>query len=179
MHQFLFFDINKNKINEYKSTLQQFTNTSFLNSSLDDLVTNYKFDILVSPANSFGDMRGGIDEFISKKWPGIDKNVLSKVSESKYVDYSDKKYIPVGHCEIVSLDIKTNKYLLIAPTMYLPGNIYGTNNVERAFSAIMKQIENYKNVIIACPCLGTGIGGLSGTDSALQIKNVLNKYVKN
>lgn len=176
MTKFLFFDVNTKKINEYEIILKQYTNLCFLNCSLNDLVTDYKFDILVSPANSFGDMTGGIDLAISKKWPNIVKNVLNKVNESKYRDSGDRKYIPVGVCEIVDLDI--NKYLLIAPTMYLPGNINNSNNIERAFSAILEMTKNYKNMIIACPCLGTGIGGLTGTDSALQIKNAIDKFTK-
>lgn len=169
MPKIIFFDYNKDKISQYQKVLGNIDNTSFINCSLDDLFKKYNVDILVSPANSYGIMTGGIDRDIVKLFPTVEKNVLKKVNESVYNDSSLKKYIPVGKCKHVPLN-NNGKILLIAPTMQLPHNIVETNNIELAFSAILKAIKNLDDcVIVACPCLGTGVGGMSGTESAVQI----------
>lgn len=168
MPTIIFFDYNKEKISQYQKVLGNINNTIFINCLLEDLFKKYNVDILVSPANSYGAMTGGIDRDIVKLFPVVEKNVLKKVNESVYSDSSSRKYIPVGKCKHVSLN--NGKILLIAPTMQLPQNIVGTDNIELAFSAILEAIKHLDDcVIVACPCLGTGVGGMSGTESAMQI----------
>ncbi len=58
--------------------------------------------------------------------------------------------------------------------MLTPRNIQETNNVYLAFSAIYKNTKDLgTSVIVVCPCLGTGIGGMSGDESAEQILRFL------
>lgn len=174
--KFLFFDIDSTKISEYQNVLGKIKNLDFLHGSLDDIMKNYNVDVLVSPANSFGVMTGGIDRDIAKKYPMVVQNVNSKVSDSYNSDSGGRKFIPVGTCEAVSLDNK-KKVLLIAPTMFLPRNIVGTNNVAMAFIAILNRTKRLKHterdILVACPCLGTGVGGLGGKESANQILRAL------
>jgi O-acetyl-ADP-ribose deacetylase (regulator of RNase III) len=178
MISFLFFDWNNDKIDGYRRILHKHSNIIFFNGSLDQLIEQYDFDILVSPANSFGVMNGGIDKDIAKQWPDVAKNVLDKVKCSNYSDNGNRQYIPVGKCEIVYLDNKKkDKFLLIAPTMYGPQKIVGTQNVALAFSAIINLIKNITYpIVIACPCLGTGVGCMTGDESAKQIDKVLQNY---
>ena len=170
--KFLFFDLNEQKINEYKKILGHIKNTIFECNTLDEIFQKYDVDILVSPANSYGIMTGGIDRDIAKKYPMVVKNVNDRVSVSKYSDSAGRKYIPVGACEAVNLD-NDKKILLIVPTMLLPKNIIDTQNVKIAFTAMLKKIkvihDSKYNVLLACPCLGTGVGQLTGTYSANQI----------
>lgn len=175
----LFFDINSDKINQYQSVLKGTKNVYFYHGSLDDVMSKYSVDILVSPANSFGVMTGGIDRDIANKYPMVIDNVKNKINESNFVDSGGRKYIPVGKCEAVKLD-NQKKVMIIAPTMFLPKNIVGTNNVYLAFNAILDKIEKLKytnyDVVVACPCLGTGVGGLTGTESANQILKSFNIF---
>ena len=157
----LFFDIDSTKIKEYENILGEIKNLDFVHGSLDDIMEKYTVDVLVSPANSFGVMTGGIDRDIANKYPMVVQNVNNKINESHRLDSGGRKYIPVGSCEAVSLDNK-KKIMLIAPTMFLPKNIVGTNNVALAFVAILNKTKRLwhteREVLMACPCLGTGVG---------------------
>jgi O-acetyl-ADP-ribose deacetylase (regulator of RNase III) len=179
MPKIVFFDINADKIDSYKKLLGNFKNTSFFHGSLDRVIEKYNVSVLISPANSFGVMTGGIDRDIAGKYPDVVKNVLNKVRQSTYKDSSGRHYIPVGMCEAVMLENSDiNKCLLIAPTMFLPQNIVGTKNVAMAFRAILGKIKFLGNhIVVACPCLGTGVGGMSGEESATQIAYCLEHFL--
>ncbi len=177
---FVFFDQTKEKIDGYQKYLSSYPNMIFIHGTLDDILNTYYNKstpfVLVSPANSYGNMRGGIDLCIIRKFPECEKKVLDEVKKSPYIDSTSRNIIPVGKCRCVELDNKQN-VLIIAPTMETPKNIQGTENVYAAFKAIYKVTKQLsKNTIVACPCLGTGIGGMSGEDSALQILKYL-QYV--
>lgn len=177
MPTIVFFDQDKDKIEQYSKILKYLNlNMKFLHASLDDIVNKYYETnpfILVSPANSYGDMNGGIDKAIIDKFPLVNKRVSALIKKSPYLDSGDRPFIPVGKMDFVELDDKKN-ILIVAPTMLTPRNIVGTNNIYLAFSAIYKNIKCLDdNVIIAIPCLGTGIGGLTGEESAKQILRVL------
>lgn len=121
-------------------------------------------------------MKGGIDYAIIKRFPKCEKRVLELVKSSKYVDSEDRNIIPVGKCGCVPLDNShgADGLLIVAPTMETPKNIKGTTNIYLAFKAIYDIVKKLNSItIVACPCLGTGIGGMSGKESALQIKLVL------
>lgn len=184
MPKFVFFDRNKKNIEEYKNILSNTPsklsklsfNFIFIHGTLDDILDRYYEDfplVLVSPANSYCNMKGGIDYSIIKKFPKCEKRVLEKLSQSKYKDSTGRKILPVGKSFCVELDDKQNA-LLVSPTMETPRNIVGTNNIYLSFSVIWKTVENLgPNTIIACPCLGTGIGEMTARDSAIQILNFL------
>lgn len=182
MPTYVFFDYDKNKINVYEKILSKNKNHNFifLNCDLEQILekfyTNSKFPfILVSPANSYGDMTGGIDRDIIKHFPVCKQGVLDIVNTTGIRDSSGRKHIPVGDCRFVKLDSKYNA-LIMAPTMETPKNIVGTPNVYLAFKSIYFNTQQFaSSVIIAIPCLGTGIGGLSGEESALQIMKFLDK----
>jgi len=121
MPKFIFFDYNKEKIYQYQQVLKNNSNMSFYFGTLKDVMKNFNIDILVSPANSFGIMTGGIDRDIAEMYPMVVDNVNAKLKQSKSFDSGGRQFIPVGDCEAVSLDNK-NKLMLIAPTMFLPRN---------------------------------------------------------
>lgn len=177
MPTIVFFDYSEDKIDQYTKILKfAIPNLKFMHATLDDVVDKYYETnpfILISPANSYGDMNGGIDKYIIDKFPLVKKRVLDLVKKSAYHDSSERPYIPVGVANFVELDDKKN-ILIMAPTMLTPRNIVGTNNIYLAFDAIYKIVKNLSDdVIVAIPCLGTGIGGLSGEESAKQILRVL------
>ena len=173
MPTIVFFDYDKKKIESYEKVLGKLNkNIIFLHATFEEVLTKYYEKhpfVLVSPANSYGNMCGGFDKDIIKKFPTCKNRVLDLVKRSAYSDSSGRSYIPVGVCKFVELDNKNN-VLLMAPTMLTPRNIVGTSNIYLAFSAIYKNIKDLDDsVIVACPCLGTGIGGMSGEESAGQI----------
>lgn len=120
-------------------------------------------------------MTGGIDREIVKKFPKCKQAVLYIVRTTGVNDRSGRKHVPVGSCKLVQLDTLPSA-LLMAPTMETPKNIVGTNNVFLAFSAIYENIKHLNNMtIVAIPCLGTGIGGMTGEESASQILKYFKK----
>lgn len=174
MPTFVFFDLNKEKIDAYEKYLNCYNNMIFIHGSLDEILEKYYQNktnpfILVSPANSYGNMKGGIDYAIIKKFPKCERRVIDAVGQSKYTDSGGRHIVPVGKSTVVKLDNKSG-LLLMAPTMETPKNIQGTNNVYAAFRTIYKSTEQLSSkTIVAIPCLGTGIGGMSGEESVLQI----------
>jgi O-acetyl-ADP-ribose deacetylase (regulator of RNase III) len=71
-----------------------------------------KVDSIVSPANSFGYMRGGIDGFYTKKFgPGVEKDVQDLIKSEH-----DGEML-VGKAEIVETGDKNIPFCISAPTM--------------------------------------------------------------
>ncbi|EED14126.1 conserved hypothetical protein [Talaromyces stipitatus ATCC 10500] len=90
----------------------------------------YKFDLMVSPANSYGIMDGGFDDAISRSFclPHHDYRALTNVAQQKLYEQW-RGFAPPGTCTLVSLPSElreTNrwgcKYLAICPTMRTPGD---------------------------------------------------------
>jgi O-acetyl-ADP-ribose deacetylase (regulator of RNase III) len=185
----IFFDLDKEKIDTYQKILKiinekhaenhkkNFLHShdeikfDFLNEELSELVKSNKIDIIVSPANSYGTMTGGIDSDICKLDPSIQMKVKFNISKSIYLDMDKEPYIPVGLCEPVK--ITNSLSILIAPTMKHPKDITKTNNIFLAFNSILiylKHLHNHnKKITVACPCLGTGCGAMNANKSAKQI----------
>jgi O-acetyl-ADP-ribose deacetylase (regulator of RNase III) len=175
----IFFDLNEEKIKKYKHILNHINNKNkninvdFLNCDLKKLVEEKMIDIIISPANSYGAMTGGIDIDICELDNSIQKKVYERVKISHYFDMDNEPYIPVGICEPIK--INHNLTLLMAPTMKHPKDISETNNIFLAFNAILICLQSlqyhyhHKKITIACPCLGTGCGNIDAEISAKQI----------
>ena len=187
MITFVFFDINESNMQIYKQILgkeikKHFDKTFFACGDIRTIIRNFHADyitlVIVSPANSFGNMKGGIDFHILAMYPQCEIQVKKAISNSKYITKSGMPHIPVGKCKIINIQ-NTNNYLLIAPTMFTPRDINHTNNVQLAFKAIYDKIKKIyvanelHNIIVVCSCLGTGVGNLSANESAQQILSVL------
>ena len=146
----------------------------------------------VSPANSFGSMGGGIDLIFSRNmFPWINKVVMEKISKletrgklkrsfDKLGKSKNKPMLPIGQAIITSLkDYEQYKtcHLITAPTMVYPQSIVGTDNPYKAFMACLQIIKDRKDITcLICPGLGTGVGGITGEESARQIFEALNDY---
>lgn len=123
--------------------------------------------IIVSPSNSHLCFNGGIDLVYSKIFPGIEEKLVSKANNIKYekctIPYKNVKYIvPVGKTIICETNDSNCPFILAAPTMRLPRDINGTDNIYKCMFAILEKISEINNpMIIGCPCLGTGIGNVS------------------
>jgi O-acetyl-ADP-ribose deacetylase (regulator of RNase III) len=74
----IIFDITDKFINEAKS-LKKYGIT-VIKIDVNDLVNKYNITALVSPANSFGYMNGGIDNIYSQMFPGIQQQVQHIIS---------------------------------------------------------------------------------------------------
>lgn len=128
-------------------------------------------DCLVSPANSFGYMDGGVDRAILYELGDHIQTLVQSSIEEKF-----HGELPIGS----SLIIKTNNskwpHLACAPTMRVPSNVSNTLNAYLAFKAILSEIISINqatpNTIRSLVCCGlaTGIGGLNANLCAKQMK---------
>lgn len=177
---YVFFDHTESHINSYKEILQHIPNFNckFLYASLKEIIDNYYKKVpfvIVSPANSYGNMRGGIDRQIIKHFPRVEHAVIDKIATLNYKDSGNRSIQPLGITSHVPLD-KSGNCLIICPTMETPRNIVGTNNIYVAFKSLYLYTKNLPDSVhIFVPCLGTGVGGMTGKESALQILSAINK----
>ena len=129
-------------------------------------------DALVSPANSFGIMDGGLDGAIRQRFGDSIQVKVQNVILEKY-----HGELPVGCAEIVATDEPAWKYLIAAPTMRVPESVSGSLNAYLAFRAILLAIENLNKrcgrleiASLVCSGLATGVGGMSAERCARQMR---------
>lgn len=129
-------------------------------------------DAIVSPANSFGIMDGGLDLAIRDQ---LGYAVQSKLQQV-IVDQHHGE-LPVGSAEIVTTDHPHWRYLISAPTMRVPEPVAFTFNAYLAFRAILvatlnlnRQQSRREIDSLVCCGLGTGIGQISPDKCAAQMR---------
>lgn len=124
-------------------------------------------DAVVSPANSFGYMDGGIDLHYRHHFGlKIEARVQAKINR----DHGGE--LPVGEAFVVPTGDSAIRRLVVAPTMYTPRNIQNTDNVERAMLAALRAaaaIDNPPIARLGTPGMGTGVGRLHPEDAAEQM----------
>jgi O-acetyl-ADP-ribose deacetylase (regulator of RNase III) len=129
-------------------------------------------EALVSPANSFGIMDGGLDLAIRDK---LGYSVQSRVQQV----IVDKHHgeLPVGAAEIVATDHPDWKYLVCAPTMRVPEPVPYSIHAYLAFRAVLVAVMNFNQQrgrreidSLVCCGLGTGIGQIAPDKCAAQMR---------
>jgi O-acetyl-ADP-ribose deacetylase (regulator of RNase III) len=132
---------------------------------------NLNCDALVSPANSFGDMSGGIDQRIDNFYQGAaQRETMRRIAERFHGE------LPVGAATILKLDSRRFPFLVVAPTMRVPSRVSGTINVYLALRAALAAVIDHNRTdsspidSLAAPGLGTGVGGMSADEAARQMR---------
>lgn len=139
-------------------------------------------DAIVSPANSFGFMDGGID-YVYSEFFGWD--VSEKLRKQIQTFHSGE--LLVGNVEIVRMD-GLIPFLISAPTMRVPQDVSETVNAYLAFKAVLKYVgvrqysspdfvnapAAYKSIL--CPGLGTAIGKMPYDRCAFQMHEAYKEY---
>lgn len=152
-----------------------FPNVEIVNSYFEQLT---EFDCLVSPANSFGMMDGGMDAAIIKFFGiSLEKRVQQRILE----DYLGEQ--PVGTSFIIETGHSKHPFLAHTPTMRVPMTIKGTDVPYTAMWAMLLAIRQHnKNSwrlinSVACPGLGTGIGQVPYREAARQMSVAYDHFV--
>lgn len=165
-------------------------------SALSALPESVNFDLIVSPANSYGILDGGFDDAISRAFsPKDDYHALTRhVQAELYKEY--KGYLPPGTCHLVRMvetwkggeDNESRlrygdgkgwgcKWLAMVPTMRVPMSLHADKEiVYRCAWAIFAAIDRHNRSVgavdqvksVLMTPLGTGAGGLSDTTWAEQ-----------
>jgi len=122
-------------------------------------------DAILSPANSFGFMDGGIDLAYSHFF-GWD--LQDRLQECLRREYAGE--LPVGSAVLIPTKHRNIPYLVSAPTMRVPADVADTVNVYLAFRAALLLAKASKEVrSLLSPALGTGVGGMPLERAARQM----------
>ena len=129
-------------------------------------------DAVVSPANSYGFMDGGID-FAYSKFFGWDVEArLQKAIREKY-----QGELLVGQAELVATEHSQIPWLIAAPTMRVPMILTDSVNPFLAGRAALRVALEAGLESIAFPGLGTGVGRVSATTCAHQIRQAIGEVI--
>ncbi len=128
-------------------------------------------DALVSPANSFGDMSGGIDQQIDRFYnEAAQRAAMERIAEQFHGE------LPVGQATVIAMNSRRFPFLIVAPTMRVPSRVAGTLNAYLAMRAALvsalchNKEKSAKIQSVAIPGLCTGVGGMPVAEAALQMR---------
>lgn len=188
----LFFDHNKDNVDDYQrvisekrwgSTEKTQLHSYFITSDVNELVKQYDINIIVSPANSLGFMDGGIDMVYMQMFPGIQDTVQARIKTFNITTALGRYTLPIGSAMLVPTGNNLCPLLACVPTMFLPEKITGTRNIYWAIRGLMwmlqdlmKSIRQSTEILVAIPCMGTGVGKLTAEESAHQVREALQDY---
>jgi O-acetyl-ADP-ribose deacetylase (regulator of RNase III) len=149
-------------------------------------ILDLECDAVVSPANSFGFMDGGIDLIYSRHFGGQLQARLQKLIHDTH-----HGELLVGTAEIVETGNARIPYLIAAPTMRVPMILKDSVNPYLAARAVMLLIqhrrfssgqregmpisESVKSV--AFPGLGTGVGQVGPNTCARQVRAAIDEAI--
>ena len=158
-----------------------------------DCVSIYKGSILdvdcdavVSPANSFGFMDGGIDLIYSQYFGWQVQERLQEIIKTKH-----RGELLVGSAEIVETDNTKIPYLISAPTMRVPQILKDSANpylAARAVFLLIKYNQFESGILkdekiadavqtVAFPGLGTGVGKIDFETCAKQVRQAIEEVI--
>ena len=160
-------DIDANVVNAWRDTFAGCEDVDVSHGDIFGLAAA----AIVSPANSFGYMDGGIDGVYSNHF-GWD--LSARLRERLRRDWDGE--LPVGCAVIVETNDARIPYLVSAPTMRVPMNVSGTANAYLAFRAALIAVRNHNRATpeipiasLLCPGLATFYGCMDPRRSARQM----------
>jgi len=128
-------------------------------------------DAVVSPANSFGYMDGGIDLLYSRYFGyGLEEALRARLRDEHYGE------LPVGQALVVATGHAKIPFLVSAPTMRVPDSISRTVNVYLACRAALIAVRAHNASgetpikTLLMPGLGTGVGDMPPERAARQMR---------
>jgi O-acetyl-ADP-ribose deacetylase (regulator of RNase III) len=128
---------------------------------------------IVSPANSYGIMDGGIDLTYTEYFGTRPQQEIQKK-----IALRSEGYLPVGSAVLVETGNAKISFMISAPTILVPQQI-DKANVFFAMSAILKIADLNRDKVkkIYCPGLGTGTGRVAPEDAANEMANCYKKWL--
>jgi O-acetyl-ADP-ribose deacetylase (regulator of RNase III) len=160
--------------------------------SLPDVVVHrgsifdLRVDAVVSPANSFGFMDGGIDHLYSQRFGwGVQRQLQELIQTRHHGE------LVVGAAEIVETENMAIPFVIAAPTMRVPMILRETVNPYLAARAVLLLVkhgvfssgslqgESISSAVlsVAFPGLGTGIGQVSPNTCAHQVRAAIEEVM--
>jgi O-acetyl-ADP-ribose deacetylase (regulator of RNase III) len=128
-------------------------------------------DAVVSPANSFGFMDGGIDlVYTYQLGPQVQERLRALLAEQHGGE------LPVGQAVIVPTGHADIPWCISAPTMRVPTDVSETVNAYLAMRAALLAVLNHNRAsqqpirTVLCPGLGTAVGRMPPERCARQMR---------
>lgn len=183
----------RDAMTKYNLTITQLPHTihECTLAELDDALT---FQLVVSPANSYGILDGGFDHAISRAWsPTNDYLALTRAVQGQLYNSACRGFVVPGTCEIVRIPEEFRgklrygdgmgwgcKFIAICPTMRTPKLLVKAADAEVVYECVWSLLgklerhnreagENDRIHEILMTPLGTGAGGLSEKKWAEQM----------
>ncbi len=153
-------DISPDMTDAWTHAFQDLPRVHITNGSILDFAD----DTIVSPANSYGEMGGGVDL--------VYRNFFGRKIEAALQDAikgSHGSYLPIGEALLIPTDHEKIPRLIASPTMFLPEPT-SQLNVYKASLAAFKLALSRKIDRLFCPGFGTGVGRVSFHDSAYAMR---------
>jgi O-acetyl-ADP-ribose deacetylase (regulator of RNase III) len=128
-------------------------------------------DAVVSPANCFGFMTGGIDRAYSERFGW---HVQDRLREIIARDWDGE--LPIGLALAIETDAADIRYLIAAPTMRAPVSVAKTLNAYLSFRAVLRIVRKLNKRspgsirTVVCPGMGTGTGEMPTEICAKQMR---------
>jgi O-acetyl-ADP-ribose deacetylase (regulator of RNase III) len=123
------------------------------------------YNAVVSPANSYGFMDGGIDVAYIRLFGDRIETVVREAIARR-----PEGHLPVGAGLAVRTGHSRIPYLIVSPTMLMPEAV-PSQNCYRAMRAVLRTASQDAEVsrAVFCPGLGTGVGGVSPVEAAKEM----------
>jgi O-acetyl-ADP-ribose deacetylase (regulator of RNase III) len=128
-------------------------------------IFDYPADAIVSPANSFGFMDGGIDYLYSQRFGWV---VQGLVQEKIRQEHGGE--LLIGQALTVLTGDEEFPTLITAPTMRVPMVIPDPNHVRMATRAAIRTALQVKASSVVLPGMGTGAGRVRPEWAACMMK---------
>ena len=143
----------------------------------DDAPIDVEADAVVSPANSFGFMDGGIDLLYSHVFGGSLQDRLQRLLADEHGGE-----LPVGQAVIVATGHRQLPWCVSAPTMRVPADVSDTANAYLAFRAALRAVLAHRDPHrpirrLLCPGLATAVGGMPPDRCARQMRCAWDRVV--
>jgi O-acetyl-ADP-ribose deacetylase (regulator of RNase III) len=121
---------------------------------------------LVSPANSFGIMDGGLDASIRDHFgPLVEERLRSRLAEQFHGE------LPVGLATVIETGHPRHTHLVAAPTMRCPGDVSSTINAYLAMKATLNAVRAFPlRLSLAIPAFCALTGRMAPTMVARQMR---------
>ncbi|MFT5680023.1 MAG: O-acetyl-ADP-ribose deacetylase (regulator of RNase III) [Myxococcota bacterium] len=167
-------DINPEMVDAWRTQLGR--EDAFTISSGDIFAVSA--DAIVSPANSFGFMDGGIDRIYSEFFGW---SLPARLQEHLWEHCGGE--LPIGNAVIVPTGHETIRWLICAPTMRVPGDVSQTVNAYLAFRAVLRAVDAFNAAgdrirSVLCPGLGTAVGRMPAARCAYQMHAAWGQHVE-
>jgi O-acetyl-ADP-ribose deacetylase (regulator of RNase III) len=148
---------------------------SYLNVRIGTVEQLQEFNIVISPANSYGDIRGGID-MVYFKFLGRDA-LQQKIKDTIRTHHDGE--IHIGNYAVIPTDMASPSHLVLCPTMTVPMILPGdSRNAYLFMRAAIRSIRRLADLIpkrigglrVLCPVPCIGVGDMNINVAAKQIR---------